>query len=103
MTTESAPAPKPQRVVGVSYAAGELAPTIVLKSAGASAAAIIDAAKRSSEAPAVVRDAALVDQLYRIPIDAPIGRELFPVMATLLAHIVQLDRHMQDKLSGVSQ
>ena len=101
MTTESSQEPNPQRVVGVSYEAGQLAPTIVLKSAGASATAIIDAAKRLNEAP-VVRDAALVDQLYRIPIDAPIGRELFPVMAALLAHIVQLDRHMQDKLSGVS-
>jgi len=92
----------PKRVVGVSYELGNLAPTIVLKTAGASAEAIVEAAKRLSEAPPVVRDAALVDQLYRIPIDAPIGRELFPVMATLLAHLVQLDRHMQDKLSGVN-
>lgn len=84
-----------QRVVGVSYEAGDMAPTVVLKSAGVGAAAVLDAARRSSEPPPVVRDTALVDQLYRIPIDAPIGRELFPVMATLLAHVVQLDRHMQ--------
>jgi type III secretion system FlhB-like substrate exporter len=58
---------------------------------------VLDAARRSSEPPPVVRDAALVDQLYRIPIDAPIGRELFPVMATLLAHVVHLDRYMQDQ------
>jgi type III secretion system FlhB-like substrate exporter len=95
-------ADEPKRVVGVSYELGNLAPTIVLKTAGASAEAIVDAARRSSEAPPVVRDAALVDQLYRIPVDAPIGRELFPVMATLLAHLVQLDRHMQDRLSGVN-
>jgi type III secretion system FlhB-like substrate exporter len=92
----------PKRVVGVSYEAGHLTPTIVLKTAGANAEAIVAAARRSSVAPPVVRDAALVDQLYRIPIDAPVGRELFPVMATLLAHLVQLDRHMQDKLSGVN-
>jgi type III secretion system FlhB-like substrate exporter len=89
-------------VVGVSYEMGELAPTIVLKSAGVGAQAVLDAARRLPDAPPVVRDTALVDQLYRIPIDGAIGRELFPVMATLLAHLIQLDRHMQEKLSGVS-
>jgi type III secretion system FlhB-like substrate exporter len=81
---------------------GEMAPTVVLKGAGVGATAVLDAARRAAEPPPVVRDAALVDQLYRIPIDAPIGRELFPVMATLLAHVVQLDRHMQDQ-TGASR
>ena len=94
---------KIRRVVGVSYELGELAPTVVLKGAGAAAETVLEAARRASEAPLVVRDAALVDQLYRIPIDSPIGRELFPVMATLLAHVVQLDQHMQDIQSGVSR
>jgi type III secretion system FlhB-like substrate exporter len=86
---------KLQRVVGVSYEPGEMAPTVVLKSAGVGAEAVLEAARRSRSAPPVVRDAALVDQLYRIPIDTPVGRELFPVLATLLAHVVQLDRHME--------
>ena len=94
---------KPQRVVGVSYELGELAPTVVLKSAGAGAEAVLEAARRSRESPPVIRDAALVDQLYRIPVDGEVGRELFPVMATLLAHVVQLDRYMDDKNSGVSK
>jgi type III secretion system FlhB-like substrate exporter len=85
-----------QRVVGVSYELGELAPTVVLKGAGVGAEAVLDAARRESEPPPVVRDASLVDQLYRIPIDAPVGRELFPVLATLLAHVIQLDRHLQE-------
>jgi len=85
-----------QRVVGVSYELGELAPVVVLKSAGAAAEAVLDAAKRSGDAPPVVRDAALVDQLYRIPIDGEVGRELFPVLATLLAHVVQLDRRLSE-------
>lgn len=93
---------KPQRVVGVSYELGDLAPVVVLKSAGCGAQAVLDAAKRSPDSPPVVRDSALVDQLYRIPIDASVGRELFPVLATLLAHVVQLDRHMQDKLPGAN-
>jgi type III secretion system FlhB-like substrate exporter len=91
-----------KRVVGVSYELGDLAPVVILKSAGASADAVLDAARRSGEAPPIVRDAALVDQLYRIPIDGEVGRELFPVMATLLAHVVQLDRHLQEQPPGVS-
>lgn len=85
---------KLQRVVGVSYELGELAPTVVLKGAGEVADAVLARARQSGDGPLVVRDAGLVEQLYRIPIDAPIGRELFPVMATLLAHVVQLD-HLQ--------
>jgi len=91
-----------KRLVGVSYELGDLAPVVILKSAGASADAVLDAARRSGEAPPIVRDAALVDQLYRIPIDGEVGRELFPVMATLLAHVVQLDRHLQEQPPGVS-
>jgi type III secretion system FlhB-like substrate exporter len=93
---------KLQRVVGVSYEPGEMAPTVVLKSAGVGAEAVLDAARRSTDAPPVVRDAALVDQLYRIPIDTPVGRELFPVLATLLAHVVHLDRYLQDRSSTES-
>jgi type III secretion system FlhB-like substrate exporter len=89
-----------QRVVGVRYEMGEFAPTVVLKSAGVGAQAVLDAARSGADAPAVVRDAALVEQLYRIPIDGNVGRELFPVMATLLAHVLELDRHMNEKTSG---
>jgi type III secretion system FlhB-like substrate exporter len=89
-----------QRVVGVSYELGDLAPVVVLKSAGAGAAAVLDTAKRAADAPPIVRDAALVDQLYRIPIDGDVGRELFPVMATLLAHVVTVDKHLE-QLPGV--
>jgi type III secretion system FlhB-like substrate exporter len=92
---------KVQRLVGVSYELGDLAPTVVLKGAGVAAQAVLEAARRGADPPPVVRDAALVDQLYRIPIDGDVGRELFPVMATLLAHVVQLDRHMEDKHPGV--
>ncbi len=88
-------------MVGVSYEAGDFAPVVILKSAGAGADAVLDAARRGGDAPPIVHDAALVDQLYRIPIDGEVGRALFPVMATLLAHVVQLDRHLQEKLTGV--
>jgi flagellar biosynthesis protein FlhB len=74
--------------LGVDLEAGG-APTVLLKGAGIEAAAIVQAGVR--EAVPVVRDPALLQALYRIPIDAPIGRELFPVMAALIAHVLQVD------------
>jgi type III secretion system FlhB-like substrate exporter len=82
------------RVVGVSYENGEFAPVVVLKGGGDVAHAVLEDARRLPDSPPVVRDAALVDQLYRIPVDGNVGRELFPVMATLLAHVIQLDRQL---------
>jgi len=78
------------KVVGLSVdldAGG--APTVVLKSAGADAGNVVNAGVR--EGVPVVRDPALVQALYRVPIDAPVGRELFPVMAALIAHVLNVD------------
>jgi type III secretion system FlhB-like substrate exporter len=33
----------------------------------------------------------LVEQLYSVPLETPIGRELFVVMASLLAHVLNVD------------
>ncbi len=79
------------RVVGVSYEPGEKAPIVVLKGSGDAAEAML-AVARAGEEVAVVRDAELVEQLYRVPIDAAVGKELFPVMAALLAHVLYVDR-----------
>lgn len=85
----------PDKVVGVSFdAAGNTVPTVVLKSAGADAAEIVRAASRT-EVP-VVHDPALLQALYRVPMDAPIGRELFPVMATLIAHVLSVDSSQRE-------
>jgi type III secretion system FlhB-like substrate exporter len=78
------------RVVGVKYAPGDVAPTVVLKGTEASADAILRQAEQH-ENLAIVRDPALVEQLYRVPIDGAVGKELFPVMAVLLAHILHID------------
>ena len=78
------------KVVGVSFdAQGHSVPSVVVKGAGADSAELIRAAERA-EIP-VVHDPALVQALYRVPMDAPIGRELFPVMAALIVHILNVD------------
>ena len=87
-----------KRVVGVSCEPDAKAPVVVVKGAGAAAEAVLAAARGRDEVP-VVRDAALVDQLYRVPIDAAVGKELFPVMAVLLAHVLLADRKAQEPRS----
>ncbi len=82
------------RVVGVSYEAGDEAPIVVLKGSGSAADAVLKNAMEQG-AP-VVHDPTLVEQLYRVPIDAAVGSELFPVMAALLAHVLDVDRRFEE-------
>lgn len=79
------------RVVGLSCDLGEAAPTVILKGAGAEAEEILERARQLADVP-IVKDPQLVRELYRLPLDAPIGRELFPVMAAVLADIIRTDR-----------
>ena len=61
--------------------------------------------ERINENP-IAHDAALAERLYRVPIEAPIGREpgrpmgqLFPVMAVLLAQVLDLDQTTKESSS----
>jgi type III secretory pathway component EscU len=76
------------RVIGIGFNPGDPAPTVIFKAAGEQVHPVLTAAR---DIP-VVRNPALAEQLYRVPIDAPIGRELFPVMAVLLAQVLDLDQ-----------
>jgi type III secretion system FlhB-like substrate exporter len=79
------------KVVGVSYAPASGAPTVILKGAGTDADSLLAQARRRDDLP-VVHAPALTEQLYRTPLDAPVAKELFPVMAALLAHVLHTDR-----------
>jgi type III secretion system FlhB-like substrate exporter len=81
----------PRRVVGVHYSMGDAAPTVVVKGAGSQVDAVLASARGNSD-QTVVRDPALLNELYRIPIDGPVTSSLFPVMATLLVHVLERDR-----------
>ena len=52
--------------------------------------ALLFAAGSRAEVP-IVRDPALVQALYRVPMDTPVSRELFPVMAALIVHVLNVD------------
>lgn len=90
------------RVVGVGYDLADAAPTVILKGAGAQAQEIVDRARQLAAVP-IVKDPQLVRELYRLPLDAPIGRELFPVMAAVLADIIRTDRACGDASARQTQ
>ena len=86
------------RVVGVSYGELDRAPVVVLKGAGEQAKAVLADARGSNAAP-IVQDAHLVSALYRVPVDSPVARELFPVMAALIIHVMRVDQAREDTQS----
>lgn len=85
-----------KRVVGVSYGPDDAAPIVVLKGAGAEAQALVAQARQQGDIP-IVQSPDLAERLYRTPIDAAIDRELFPVMAALLAHVLRADQLLREK------
>jgi type III secretion system FlhB-like substrate exporter len=54
-------------------------------------------AARDQEDLPVAHDTTMVNQLYRLPIDTALGKELFPVMAVLLAHVLRVDRKTKEE------
>jgi len=81
----------PTKIIGVRFDAQDSVPTVVLKAAGDEAQALTERARAEGAVP-VVQMPDLAERLYRTSIDAPIARELFPVMAALLAHVMRADR-----------
>ncbi|MFS0757016.1 hypothetical protein ABC383_20280 [Noviherbaspirillum sp. 1P10PC] len=90
MTNPSLP-----RVVGLSYdESAQQLPTVVLKAAGPATDALLSATLHAS-GPRLVRDAALLEQLYRLPVDAAIDPALFQLVAVLLSHVLAVNEHIR--------
>ena len=82
---------EPRRVVGVHYAPGYAAPVVVVKGAGVQVDAVLSQARANPDQK-VIRNPQLLSELYRVPIDGPVSSSLFPVMASLLVHVLEKDR-----------
>ena len=78
------------KAVGLAYDDASGLPRVILKGGGTSAEAIVEEAKTRADVP-VVKNADLAQRLYRLPIDTEIGRDLFEVVATVLAHVFALE------------
>lgn len=83
------------KIVGLKYTKGEGLPKVIVKGSGKRAEEILSA--RGSEGPIVVKDKKLAEQLYRLPIDAEIGRDLFELVAILLVHVYSLDSRLKHR------
>jgi flagellar biosynthesis protein len=79
-----------RRVVGLKYTPQEGPPKVILKGAGKTAQEVVDRAGQLAEHK-IVKDPELLDQLFRLPVDAPIDAALFQVVAALLVHIYAMD------------
>jgi flagellar biosynthesis protein len=83
-----------KKVIGLKYEAGEGLPQVVVKGSGPAAEEILR--RRDQQGgPPVVHDSALAAQLYRLPMEAPIGPELFALVAALLAHVFSLEQRIE--------
>ena len=85
-----------KRVVGLKYTPQEGPPKVILKGAGKTAEEVIRQARQLAEHK-IVEDEKLLDQLFRLPVDAPIDAELFQLVAVLLVHIYKLDEAVRNE------
>jgi type III secretion system FlhB-like substrate exporter len=90
----------PTRIVGLRYEPEDGAPQVILKASGEAAEELLRARQRMARAPQVVRNPALLEQLYRLPVDGRIGPELYRVAAILLAHVLAVDAGLQGGSDG---
>lgn len=79
-----------KRVIGLKYEEGLGLPKVILKGCGRMADEIINERNKKSRVP-IVRDEKLLNDLYRLPVDAEIGSELFELVAVLLVHVYAID------------
>lgn len=80
-----------KRVVGLKCAPEDGVPTVVLRGAGGTADAVLAAGAALKKRPPVVQDEKLLEQLYRLPVDAPIDAALYELVAILLVHVFAVD------------
>ena len=79
-----------KKVVGIQYKKGEGLPKVILKGGGKLADEML-AQQKTLRRPLVVKDEALLNQLYKMPIDAEISPDLFGLVAILLVHVFAID------------
>jgi len=85
-----------KKVVGLKYDPGEGVPQVVVKGSGPAAEEILRR-QDAAGSPPIVQDGALATQLYRLPMDAAIGPELFELVAALLAHVFSLEQRIEGR------
>lgn len=84
------------KVIGLKYEFGKGLPQVLLKGAGKTADSIIDYNKLSVNLP-VLKNEKLVNELYKLPIDAEIGEDLFHLVASILVHVFAIEGKISEE------
>jgi flagellar biosynthesis protein len=85
------------KVVGLAYQPGDELPRVVVKGCGEAAVAILRD-RDWLRGPQVVRDPQLAEQLFRLPLEGPIGPELFQLVAILLTHVFAIEEKLRGEM-----
>lgn len=88
-----------KKVVGLKYDREQSGvPRVILKAAGQQAEQVLKKGRRISPHKEI-KDEQLLKQLYRLPVDAEIGPELFELVAMLLVHVYSIDDKYGEKIN----
>jgi len=85
-----------KKVVGIAYEPGKGLPRVVVKGSGPMAEQVLREHDPAA-GPLLVKDPQLLQQLYRLPMDAEIGPELFQLVAALLAHVFAVEQRLKEE------
>lgn len=85
----------PLRIAGLRHEPGTRLPYVVLKASGAAAEELLRRRRRAPAAPPVVKNEALLAQLFRLPLEGEIGPSLYRLVAVLLAHVIAVDASLK--------
>lgn len=84
------------KVVGLKYEPGSGLPKVILKGHGRAAEEILNKKAELVDGPQIVNDEKLLEQLYRLPIDAEIGPDLFQLVAAVLVHVYAVEGKLEE-------
>lgn len=84
------------RVVGLQYKKGNGLPRVIVKGQGYFADEILKQ-RNQAAGPPLVKDEKLLQQLYKLPVDSEIGRDLFELVAVLLVHVYGIEEKMKEE------
>jgi len=86
---------KLNKIIGLKYEYGSGLPTVLLKSAGNNVETVLEYNRVTAQAP-VIKDEKLVNELYRLPVDAEIGEDLFHLVAGVLVHVFSVEGKLSE-------
>jgi type III secretion system FlhB-like substrate exporter len=88
------------RVVGLKYEPAEGLPQLIFKASGEHAEEVLLRRRHSAHAAQVVKNEALLEQLFKLPVDGRIGSDLFRAVAVLLAHVIDVESKLKGEAHG---